>query len=148
MKLLLAAPCNLVSIDQQLGHSLIGVFHDIAVKVPPDTEIPANALLPKEWAVFSKWLLSPGEEGEEYFLVSEIYWPDGTMLNQIKVKAPDPNANSITFVLRNQAFPFGQNGKVKILIWIEKEDGEGIKLVHESIEILISTKIEKDLEMP
>lgn len=145
MKLLLAAPCNWVSNDPEMGPSLIGVFHDIAVKVVAESEIPSNAVLPKEWAIYCKWELLPEEFGYQYFVVSEIYWPDGTLLSQSKIKSVVPAVNALAFILRNQGFPFGQSGKVKIRLWIEREHDGEIQIVYEPIELFISVRIDKDL---
>jgi hypothetical protein len=148
MKLLLAAPCNLVSNDPELGHSLIGVFHDIMVRVIPGAEIPNNAVLPKEWAIFSKWSLDPGEEGRNHFLVTEIYWPDGSKLSETRIKSLAPGVSpSISFIVRSQGFPFGQAGKIKINLRVEEEDGTDIKIAHEAVEIEILVRIEKDLAL-
>lgn len=149
MKLLLVAPCNWVLSDPEVGHSLIGVFHDITVKLPPGTEIPDYALLPREWAIFSKWELAPEEQGRNFFLVTEVYWPDGTKLNEAKIKAPASIAGvpAISFIMRNQGFPFGQNGKLKIKLRVEEDDGADVKIVHETVEIEISVQTRKDLSL-
>jgi hypothetical protein len=131
--------------DPDIGHSLIGVFHDISIKVPPESEIPTSALLPKEWAIFSKWAIVPEEEGRNYFLVSEVYWPNGDLLNQTKTKSATSTGTSIAFIHRHQGFPFGQNGNIKIRLWIEEENGEAIEVVHEPVELSISVRLDMDL---
>jgi len=142
MNLLLATPCNLVANDQELGPSLIGVFHDMTIKIHPDIEIPGNALIPKEWAIFSKWMLSSEETRRDYVLVSEVYWPDGTLLHQTKSKSSSPATTALIFIIKHQAFPFGQDGRVRIRLWMENEDKT---LVHESIEIFISVRVQKNV---
>ena len=66
MKLLIASPCQMVITDKEglAGHSLIGVFHNFKIRVPEKAEVPSNALLPKEWTIFSKWSLDPPESKE------------------------------------------------------------------------------------
>ena len=38
MKVLVAVPCNLVLQDSDVGHSLIGVFHESKIHIPHDTD--------------------------------------------------------------------------------------------------------------
>lgn len=140
MKLLLAAPCNVVLNDPDLGHSLIGVFHDIRVNVLPGSEVPADAMLPREWAIFSKWALEPHEVNREYTQVTELYWPDGKLVGR-NSSALQASGTAMSFISRNTAFPFGQNGNVRILFWME-ESGEAVS---EGVEILISVNTQKNL---
>jgi hypothetical protein len=115
MKLLIATPCEKVLQDPESGHSLIAVFHEIKIQISQDApEIPGNALIPKEWAVFSKFELKPDEEGKEYSLKMEVFWPDGTLLVGNQVAAAQPTKNGMAFVIKMQGFPIGQPGVIRM----------------------------------
>jgi hypothetical protein len=100
--------------DPDVGHSLIGVFHEILIQISHDAEPPSNAMIPKEWAIFSKFSLDLEEEGKEYSLVTDIFWPDGSLLLSQTLNAIQPTKNGMAFITRLQAFPMGQQGKVRI----------------------------------
>jgi hypothetical protein len=119
MKLLILTPCNNVLQDPQFGSSLISVFHGINFQVPPDTEVPSNAVIPKEWAVFSKWRLEPDEYGKEYTSRIEIYWPDGAEFTKASVVAQQPTKDGMAFINRMNGFPVGQDGEIRVLQFLE-----------------------------
>jgi hypothetical protein len=140
MKLLLAAPCNMALQDPDVGHSLIGVFHEIKIQVSQDAEVPNNAMVPKEWAIFSKFSLEPNEEGKDYSLSTDIFWPDGNLLlnNVLPAKIAK---NGMAFIAKLQTFPMGQQGIVRIR---ESLTSEG-KIVCGPIELEVKVVIEKVL---
>jgi hypothetical protein len=146
MRLLLATPCQLVIQDSesQLGHSLIAVFHNVGIRVPPENEVPSNALLPKEWAVFSKWAMSPEEATKQYSLHFEAYWPDGTLLVSQDVISRPIVGKDIAFIIRNSGFPIGQNGIVRIVLSLF---GDGA-LVHDPVSLEVEVTLTRDLVEP
>jgi hypothetical protein len=142
MNLLLAAPCQLALQDPVSGHSLIGVFHEIKIQVSEDApEVPRNAMVPREWAVFSKFALAPEEEGRDYSLLTEVFWPDGTPLASLTVEAAQPTKNGLSFIARLQAFPMGQPGIVRIRTSLRS--GENLVWGPTDLEILVI--VEKSL---
>ena len=116
MKLLLSNPCEKVLQDPDSGHSLIAVFHDIKIQISKDAEAPPNdAVVPQNWAVFSKFGLDHEEENKEYSLLTDIFWPDGKpFVSGNQLNALPPTKNGMTFVVKLQGFPMGQNGEVKV----------------------------------
>jgi hypothetical protein len=144
MKLLLATPCQFVitDVESSLGHSLIAVFHDIGIKVPPSTDVPSNALLPKEWAIFSKWKAEKEEEAtKHYTLQFAAYWPDGTALVEQEIKSNPLVEGGMAFIVRNTGFPIGQNGIVKVILSLM---ADGVP-AHEPVVLDIGVKLTKDL---
>jgi hypothetical protein len=123
MKLLLVAPCQLALQDPTQGHSLIGVFHEIKIQIPSNApELPNNAIVPREWAIFSKFELDPDEEGKNYSMTTQFYWPDGSeFANQVLVAA-QPTKNGMAFISRFQGFPMGQNGTLKVIATLRRDD--------------------------
>lgn len=141
MRILLAAPCNVALQDPEVGQSLIGVFHGMKIQISQDAEVPDNAMLPKEWAIFSKFGLDPDEEGKSYSLVTNIFWPDGKLLVNHLLPAAEPTKDGMNFITRMQAIPVGQEGIVKVSQTVISE-GE---IVCGPIELEIKVTIEKTL---
>jgi hypothetical protein len=142
MKLLFATACNVVLTDAEWGHSLIGVFDTIKIQVPAATEFPPNALLPREWVVFSKWQLETEDAGHNYVLICDITLPDGTLFANYHLAAPKPTENqTIAFVVRNPGLPMGQNGRIKAVMHLE----EGKKVASENVEVSVGVLVERTL---
>jgi hypothetical protein len=123
------------------GHSLIAVFHDLSIRVPESAEVPTNALLPKEWAIFSKWRIDPTEGGKKIKLICEAFWPNGDPLFRSELPAAQIIKNQTTFIIRNLGFPMGQNGIIRIVLSVFVED----ELAHDPVELEINFRLEKDL---
>lgn len=142
MRLLLTAPCQMALQDPEAGHSLIAIFHEIKINVSLDAPaFPSEALLPKEWAVFSKFGLNTDEEGKDYTLTTEIFWPDGRPLMRHVLPAAQPTKDGMAFITRMQGFPMGQNGLVRIT-QILSSDG---KTVLGPVESEIRVTVERSL---
>jgi hypothetical protein len=115
MKQLVVAPCQTVIQDPESGHSLISVFHGIKVRIPENApDPPRDAVIPKEWSIFSKFALEPTEEGEDYALSTDIFWPDGTPFVSNTLAATQPTKKDLCFVVKLQGFPIGQSGIVRV----------------------------------
>lgn len=125
MKLLVFVPCQMVLQDPTMGHSLISVFHEIKIQIPKENEVPTNAIMPKEWAIFLKWDLTPEEQGKQYSAVIEILWPDGTPFAKQPLPAAQLAARDLVFVFKLVGFPMGQNGFLKITASLES-DGQPV----------------------
>jgi hypothetical protein len=114
-------PCTNVLIDMQYGASLISIFHGITFTLPEGTERPTNAVMPKEWAIYSKWNLEPEEYGKNYTSNIKIYWPDGTLFSEATLDAVQPTKDGMAFINRMNGFPVGQDGKLRILQTLESD---------------------------
>jgi hypothetical protein len=121
MKLLIYTACDRVLQDPVHGASLITVFHGLAFKVQEGIELPPNAVMPKEWAVFTKWGLEREEVGKQYVSKLEIYWPDGTEFIKFSLEALQPIRDGLMFISRITGFPVGQTGNLRILQTLESE---------------------------
>jgi hypothetical protein len=142
MKLLLLTACEKVLQDVQSGHSLISVFHGLTIQLPPEPEMPGNAVIPKEWAIFSKWELLPDEEGKNYASSVEIFWPDGTFFAKSIIAAAQPTQDGMAFIVRLPGFPIGQNGKLKIVQFLQSDDEQ----VFGPVELEVRVAVTRDLE--
>jgi hypothetical protein len=141
MKALLIAACERVISDPEAGSSLISLFHEIKIQIAKDApDPPSNAVIPQRWAVFVKFELDPNEEGRDYTLVSDIFWPDGTpFLSGYELSAKQPTNNGMAFILNNLGFPMGQPGKISIRTKLMS----GGKIVCEPSEVSIIVRVEK-----
>jgi len=139
MNLKILTPCEKVIRDANSGPSLIATFQEIRAGVLEFVEIPVNAVVPKDWAIFALWHLSDNDVGPIYQQWTEILWPDGSQflkqLLEIKIEKPDWMINTVQM----QGFPMGQTGKLTIRVWIEADT----KPVSEVAETWITVKHER-----
>jgi hypothetical protein len=126
MRLLATCACEKVIIDRVGAHSLIALMSkiDIAITPPPDmtsSQLPANAIAPKEWFVFSMWEPENGDFGKDFEQIIEVYWPNEEKILSGKLKfKPEPNGGNQLLSYSISGFPVGQQGKVKVLTWLER----------------------------
>lgn len=121
MKLVIFTPCNNVLQDPQFGASLISVFHGIVFRVSEGTELPPNAVTPKEWAVFSKYNMEPEDVGKDYTSILTIHWPDGSIFTEASLQAKQPTIGGMAFVNRLSGFPIGQDGRLRLVQRLESD---------------------------
>lgn len=125
MKLFLLAPCEKVIQDQESGNSLISLFHAIHVSLPVGAETPPHdAVIPRQWAIFGTWELSPEEEGSHLTGVFEVFWPDGRVFTTMGLETADLARSGVAFILRLHGFPLGQNGDLRITHWLERDGAQ------------------------
>ena len=122
-KLYIFAACEKVVIDQAGTASLISLFNKITGTLPPDSKLPADAVVPKEWAIFTSWTSEPGDEGKEYVQCIQILYPDGAVFKESK----DSKFKMESEIKRSQVniqvpvFPVGQAGPYTVRMWLERE---------------------------
>lgn len=124
MKFLATCACDKVIVDKAGAHSLIAVMSNVDISVTPplgiSSPLPSNAILPREWWIFSMWEPQSDEVGQEFDQVVQVYLPNGDKLVELKVKfKPDERVqyNSCQVL----GLPVGQEGKIKIMTWVEKD---------------------------
>lgn len=113
--------CEKVLITTDGVASLISLFSKIIASVPVGTDIPKNAVVPREWAVFSAWDLDAGDELKEYFICTQILYPDQTQfgeINRIKMNVEKDKRSQVAAQING--FPIGQEGFHTVRIWIEE----------------------------
>jgi hypothetical protein len=115
------AVCEKVIIDQNGIPSLISLF--TRVNFSPATDIPGNAIAPKEWSIYTSWDWEPGDEGREYKQVLQILYPDGSPFmprqEQRFVMQPNTKHQINTPVL---GFPIGQWGTYTVRMQLEHNE--------------------------
>ena len=88
-----------------------------------------------------KFSLDPEEEGKDYTLKTDVFWPDGTIPTSHALDAKQPTKDGVAFIAKLQAFPMGQQGIVRIN---ESLTSEG-KVVFGPIKLEVKIEIERIL---
>jgi hypothetical protein len=124
MKFLASFPCEKVIIDQRGTPSIITVMQNAHIGpiagVEGLQEIPPNAVLPLQWAIFSVLEPSADEVGSTFEQVYQVYWPNEEKFTEGRATfKPDDNwqYNSCQLL----GFPAGQVGNVRIITWVDHE---------------------------
>ena len=125
--------CEKVIIDKEGAHSLINIMLNASIKLqetvpgalPRDIDIPSNTVAPNQWWIYTLWEPSVEDVGQSFVQIYEIYWPNGEKLTANKlelrfVQENDKLQQSSFFVA---GFPIGQQGKVKVVTWLESPSG-------------------------
>ena len=128
MKYFATLACEKVIIDNKNAHSLIEIMTnaDIQAVVSPEVDpqqamMPANAVLPKEWFIFSIWQQSDAEIGKSFEQVVQVYWPNNEKFVEGRLSFRPVDAKAQYNSIRLLGFPAGQEGKIKVLTWVEHE---------------------------
>lgn len=131
----ICAICEKVIFDQQVGlprspgppqvgpASLIGLFSKIYISIPPGgPEIPANAVTPREWAIYSAWDPEPGDEERNYFFCGQIFYPNGEAYgSQVRIPINVISGQRSQALVRVAGFPIGQIGTYCVRVWLEED---------------------------
>jgi len=112
--------CEKVIIDQAGSPSLIALFNIVVASGEKGVAIPSNAVVPKEWCIFTAWDSESTDVGKEYSQFVEILWPDKSVFTEkreFKFVFQATKRQQVRIQL--QAFPVGQQGKYTIRMWLE-----------------------------
>ncbi|SRR6266705_3443325 len=120
MKLLALCTCERIIVDKQGSHSLINLMLNAEIQVPQQQQIPANAVAPNQWFIYSMWIPSPEDVGRKFEQWYQVYWPDGEKFteNSIEFTQPDESIHQVT--LQVMGFPLGQPGRLRIITWLDQ----------------------------
>ena len=139
LKPYICVACEKVLIDKGDTASLIGLFNKIIANIPANApEVPKNAVVPKEWAIFSAWDIESGDEHKKYFLCTQLLYPDKTRFGDVNKLLMNIEPNKRTQITINLlGFPMGQLGNYTAQTWIEENE----KPVIDPIEFAIGLEI-------
>ena len=136
--------CEKVILAKDDVPALIRLFSKLILTVPTSAEIPREAVVPRDWAVFSIWETEPGDERRNYMLCTQLLYPDKTQFadtNRTKINIEPEKRAQMT--IQFQGFPIGQTGEYTIRTWLEENQRE----VFGPIEFGIGLEIRKQ-ELP
>jgi hypothetical protein len=120
MKYLAFFACEKVIIDKNGSHSFINMMINAEIQIPPTElkQLPANAVSPLLWFMFSLWAPSEEEVGKNLEQVIQIYWPNGDKFHEQRVEfIPDKNYQQTSMGLNG--FPIGQAGPLRLVTWVD-----------------------------
>jgi len=131
-KLLAFIVCEKVILEKQFETpTLVSVMQRVMFQAPapaPNTEgpaIPANALAPLRWAIFSMWTAEESEIGQSFRQKCDLLMPDGTTGSLLNIDLPFTVKDlSIINVGTATGFPIGQLGTLNLRMWIETDGGD------------------------
>ena len=133
------AVCEKVIIDKNEVPSLISLFNTMTVGVVPGQvrkEIPLNAVVPKEWFVFSSWDWEADDDGKTYKQHIEVLLPDRSVFVKVDHDFAIPPRRKIQTSVPIAGFPIGQQGLCTVRTWLEHEG----KTIVEPRPILLEVK--------
>jgi hypothetical protein len=127
-KLYIFVTCEKAITDSEGLSSLIALFNELTVFIPEGaTPPPPNAVVAKDWAIFSSWEMEPEDEGKEFREFFQVLYPNDT-----------PFAQEISFPFRavagkkynqvialSKGFPIGQQGRYAVQMRLEQD---GVKI--------------------
>lgn len=108
--------------------SLISLFSKIYVKAISSASgeaanIPADAVIPKAWSIYTEWETDPGDENRKYQLAFQLVYPDGKLFGQVTRTAINVAAHRRGQVIINaNGFPVGQEGFYTARLQIEEDE--------------------------
>ena len=128
MKPIALLTCEKVIVDKDGAHSLINVMlnakvelHEAQSEQSTPIPIPNNALAPTQWWIYTVWEPTAEDIEKTFEQVYQIFWPNGDKLLE----------KALGFILHEEkmwqttyyvvGFPVGQEGRVRIVTWLQLE---------------------------
>jgi len=131
------AVCEKVVIDSNGVASLISLFNQIEAQIPSGAQpIPANAVVPMSWFIFTSWEHEPEDAGKEFTEIVQILYPDNSLFQEHPYKfKPESGKTHYQVNLGVPGFPIGQEGAYQVKMRLEQD---GNKLFESaSIKIIV-----------
>jgi hypothetical protein len=147
MKCTALLACEKLIIDKDGAHSIINVMLRAQISftknLPEQNQeqeeeipIPANAISPNMWWIYTAWLPSSEDVGKSFEQVYQIFLPNGEKFAESRLpftqRTDEMNQTSFYFV----GFPIGQQGKVRIKTWIDMGGSMVSDIAETFVEIL------------
>jgi hypothetical protein len=79
-RLLLFAPCEKVARDDGNNPVLVSVLLEWTMAAVEPKPMPENAIMPRQWVIFTLWYRLPEDEGREFVQTCELKAPSGRIL--------------------------------------------------------------------
>ncbi len=129
-RLVIFAVCDRILIEDKGTVSLIKIADEFTVTIKGDTKIGRDAVGPTEWAIFTKWEKTSGDDDKEFVEIIQALWPDKSEFKRIEFPfrfQPDKKRQQNRFEI--VGFPVGQEGPVTLNMWLEV-DSKRIGEIH------------------
>jgi hypothetical protein len=119
---LIYAACEKVIIDENKNTSLISIIDKLTVTAPGNAEIPNNAVVPKEWAIYASWIAEAEDGGKRYTVATQVFYPDETpFADVVRFELVMEAGKRAQGIARFNGFPIGQVGAFTVQTWLEYE---------------------------
>jgi hypothetical protein len=146
MKFLALCPCDRIIFDKRDTPSLISIIQNVDIafqaigeagQVKPEEKVPANAVVPKEWFIYSRWEASAEDVGKHFEQLWEVYWPNGDKFTEhtIPLKPILKDDHIQHSSLQLMGFPAGQEGMLKVATWLNLDGNQVSPIIDTSIRI-------------
>jgi hypothetical protein len=129
-RLVILAVCDRVLIEDRGTASLITITDEFTVTIKGDTKIGRDTVGPTQWAIFTKWEKTSGDDDKEFVQIIQVLWPDKSEFKRIEFPFgfhPGKKGHQNRFEI--VGFPFGQEGLVTLNTWLEV-DSKRIGEIH------------------
>ena len=120
--------CEKIIIEKEGTHSIINVMLRLNVSLEQQASseceesmpIPAKAVLPSQWWIYTVWVPSADNIGETFEQVYQLFWPNGekyaeTRLQPFTQNDESPQQTTFFFI----GLPIGQEGRMRIVTWLD-----------------------------
>lgn len=125
MKISALLACETVIKDERGMISLITLLSGIAAEPRGSEPVPANAITPAEWWLFTALSLDQSDFEETFVQRIKIDWPSGDQFAEMTIAIVFPKeippVLSHTRTQQVRGFPIGQAGNVNVTTWIERD---------------------------
>jgi hypothetical protein len=129
--------CEKVIFDNRGAPSLLTILQNAHINALPGAQpqaIPENAVMPKEWFVFSAWVPSSEEMGKRYEEVCQVYLPNQEKFTETRTEFISKERwqyNAIQFM----GLPVGREGDIRIIIWLDLDGHRVTELIEYNFRI-------------
>ena len=95
-RLVVFAACDRILIEESGIASLISIIDEFTLTIKGDTKIGRDAVGPTQWAIYTKWEKTSGDDDKEFVQIIQALWPDESEFKRIKAPfrfQPDKKAH-------------------------------------------------------
>jgi len=127
MKFLALCPCEKIIFDKRETPSLITLIQNVEISIVQEAEssveFPLNAVVPKEWFIYTRWQSSDEDVGKNFEQVFQVNWPDGEKFieQRVQLKPIVKDDDLQQSSLQLMGFPAGQPGLIEIATWLDSD---------------------------
>jgi hypothetical protein len=135
------AVCEKVVVDANGVPSLIGLFNRMEAQIVsrPSEPVPANAVSPQEWWIFTSWAQEPEDVGKRFTQMVDVIYPDGTLFQHFDAHfMPEEGKSHHQVRLRILGFPIGQEGTYLVKETLSQDNNVLLELPSIKISVILA----------
>lgn len=128
MNCLALLTCEKVIIDKE-GAPSLNVMTSAKIKVQAAEDgkieerfqVPANAMMPLQWFIYTRWNPAQEDIGKDFEQVYQIFWPNGEKLSEYSLPFKQTNDKVQRTSYSIVGFRVRQKGTLKVITWLNSE---------------------------